>query len=141
MRLFGGEAFGVSELLRNRFIAVQLFDVGGRGNDQHELVATFFCLADHYEFDAIGGGGEFFKVGFGLRVVGELIVVADVETEMVPGGGDVSGSGDVSESADATGGGNISGSGYFSGGGDALRFKDNGYGQGKQGQREASLSG
>ncbi len=29
MGLFGGEAFGVSELLGDRLVAIELFDIGG----------------------------------------------------------------------------------------------------------------
>ena len=104
----------MSELLGDGFIAIEFLDICGGGDDQHELVAAFFGLADDDELHPVGGSGELFEIGFGLGVGGELVVVADIKTKKLFGGRDVGG---------------------------VLGSKESGYGQDEQGQREASLGG
>ena len=60
---------------------VELRDVFGRGDDGHVLTATFGGGADVDELHAVGLFGEGLPVGGELDVVGEMVVVADVEAE------------------------------------------------------------
>ena len=74
--LIVGEAFGAGEALGDFFVARQVFEVGGGGDDGHDDGAAFGGLADLFEFDAVGLGGDLVPVVEELGVVGEEIVVA-----------------------------------------------------------------
>ena len=74
--LIVGEAFGAGEALGDLFVARQVFEIGRRGDDGHDDGAAFGGLADLFEFDAVGFGGDLVPVVEQLGVVGEEIVVA-----------------------------------------------------------------
>ncbi len=77
-----GEAFGAGEALGDGAIVVELREVRGGGADDHPLRAAFGGAADVDQADAVGRGGEFFEVGFRLRVGGEVVIVTDREAEV-----------------------------------------------------------
>ena len=83
-----GDAFGMRQFLRDFLIVVQLLHVLGRGDDRHVLVAAFFGRADVDQLHAIGFGGQLLPVGVQLGVVGDLVVVAEIEAERFLGSGD-----------------------------------------------------
>ena len=85
--LLFGEPFGMRELPGDLFVAIQLLMFSGRGDDGHVLLAAFFGRADVDQLHAIGFGGQLLPVGFELGVVGDLIVVAEVEPQRFFGRG------------------------------------------------------
>ena len=76
VRLIVGEAFGAGEALGDFFVARQVFEIGRRGDDGHDDGAAFGGLADLFELDAVGLGGDLVPVVEQLGVVGEEVIVA-----------------------------------------------------------------
>ena len=70
-------------------VVVEILDIVGRGDDGHPLIAALLGLADVDQLHAIGFGGELLPVGFELGVVGDHVVVAEIEPERFLGGGDL----------------------------------------------------
>ena len=68
---------------------IELLEVFGRSDDGHELRAAFGGLADIDQLHAIGFRGEPFPVIGELGVIGELVIVAEIEAELIFGRGDL----------------------------------------------------
>ena len=66
----------------------EILVVGGRGDDRHQLRPPFGRLANLLKRHAVGLRVELPPVVGDLRVVGELIVVAEVESELLLRRGD-----------------------------------------------------
>ena len=90
-RLLLADAFGEGELARDLLVLRQIPDVLRRRDDGHPLVAAFLGLADALQLHARAFGGELLPVGFELGVVGDHVVVAQVEAEGFFRGGDAGG--------------------------------------------------
>ena len=86
-RLLLAEAAGLVQLLRDLLVAIELREILGRGDDRGQVRAAFFGLADLDDLHPRGFLVELLPVGLELIVGGELVVVADVEAEMLLGGG------------------------------------------------------
>ncbi len=54
VRLIVGETFGTGQALRDLFVAREVFEIGGRGDDGHDDGAAFGGLADLLQLDAVG---------------------------------------------------------------------------------------
>ncbi len=80
-RFVVGEPFGERQLARDFLVMLQLLVIFGRGDDGHPLRAALFGLADLDQLHAIGLGGQFLPPGGELCVIGELVIVADLESE------------------------------------------------------------
>ncbi len=78
-RFLLADAFGMRQFAGDFLVARELLHVLGRGDDGHPLVAAFFGLADALELHARAFGRELFPVGFQLGVVGDLVIVAEIE--------------------------------------------------------------
>jgi len=48
----------------------------------HELIPSLLCFSDAGEFCPIGGLIQFFKIGLGLGIVGQLVIVSNIEAKM-----------------------------------------------------------
>ena len=69
------------ELLRDFFVMLQLLLILGRRDDGHPLRAALFGLPHLDQLHAIRLGGQLLPPGRELRVGGELVIVADLESE------------------------------------------------------------
>ncbi len=88
VRLIVRQSFGVRQALRNLFIVVEILDVGGRA----EIIAIYWRPAflggpDIHQLHAIGFSGEFVPIGIQLGVIGDLVIVAQIESERFLRGG------------------------------------------------------
>ena len=82
------QALGERQPPRDVLVLCQVLVVRRRRHDRHQLRPSFRRLADLLDDEAIGLGVELAPVGGNLRVVGQLIVVAEVEAELRPRRGD-----------------------------------------------------
>ena len=103
MRLIVGEPFGERQLARDFLVMGQFALILGRSNDAHELRPALFGLADLDQLHAIGLGGQLLPPGLELRVGGEVVIVADIESEGFLGRGDFAGRLSSSRAGDGDG--------------------------------------
>ncbi|MNN67146.1 hypothetical protein D3C81_1827650 [compost metagenome] len=73
------------QTLGNAAIFLQSRQVGRRGSDQHQLRATFGGLAQLDQLETIRRGRNLAEIRLGLRVIGEHVVIANIESKMRPG--------------------------------------------------------
>ena len=83
------ESFGECELARDFLVSRQMLMIFGRGQDRHPLRTPFFRLPDLHQLHAVGLGGQLLPPGRQLRVIGQVVIVADVESERFLRRGDV----------------------------------------------------
>jgi len=82
-RLLGREPLGAGEAAGDGFVAVEIAEILRRGRDDHPLRAALLGPAHIHEAETVGLAGEFFEIRLGLRVVGQVVVVADREAEVL----------------------------------------------------------
>src|SRR5207237_9577259 len=82
-------AFGDAELARDLLVAIELLEVLWSGDDRHQLRPSFSRLADVDDPHPVGFFVELLPVGDELGIGGELVIVADVESEKLLRAGDV----------------------------------------------------
>jgi len=80
-----GEIFGAGEAPGDVLVAGEFGEVSRGRDDHHVLGAILLGFADVDEAQAIGLGGEFLEVGFGLFVGGEVVVIPDGEAVVILG--------------------------------------------------------
>ena len=85
MRLRFADAFGQAQAARDLFVLLEILDVIGRGNDGHPLIAAFFRLADADQLHTVGLAGELLPIRLKLGVIGDHVVVTQVESESIFG--------------------------------------------------------
>ena len=61
----------------------------GGSEDGHPLGAAFFSFADLHQLHTVGLSGQLLPPGCQLRVIGQVVIVADVESKRLLGRGDV----------------------------------------------------
>ena len=83
------DAVGEREPARDVFVSARGCVVGRRGDDRHQLRPALGGLADLLHGHPVGLGVELAPVVGDLRVVGELIIVAEGEAELFFRAGDV----------------------------------------------------
>ena len=83
-RLLVGEAVGEREPARDVAVLRQILVIGRRGDDRHQVRPPFGRLADLLQDHPVGFGVELAPVVGDLRVVGELIVVAEARSRAAP---------------------------------------------------------
>ena len=66
-------------VLGDLFVVIEFLLVLRRGNDQHELISSFFCFPDHGIPARVVKRRPAFEIGFGLCKVGKLVIIADAE--------------------------------------------------------------
>ncbi len=81
VRLFVCETLSERKFARDFLVVGQLLLIFGRRDDGHVLWPAFFRLADFDQLHAIRLGGELLPPGAELRVIGEIVIVADVESQ------------------------------------------------------------
>ena len=81
-----GQSLGQGQPGRDLLVAGEIPMVLGRRDDGHDHCPAFGCPSDIDHGHAVGELVQLFPIGDGLRVVDELIVVADVESEFLFGG-------------------------------------------------------
>ena len=89
-RLVLRDALGKRQPARDVAILREILVVGWRGDDRHELRPALGRLADFLQHHAVRLGVELPPVGGNLRVIGEPIVVAETEAELLLRRGDAS---------------------------------------------------
>jgi len=62
---------------------IERLEVLRRGDDEHPLGAAFLGAPHVHQPHAVGLGGEFFEIRLGLRVGGQMVIIANRETEML----------------------------------------------------------
>jgi hypothetical protein len=67
---------------------VEPLEVGRVRHDHHPLRAALLGAANVYQSRAVGLAGQLFKVGFGLGVGRELVIITDREPKMLLGRGE-----------------------------------------------------
>jgi hypothetical protein len=85
------ESLGQGELPRDLLVAREIPVIGGRGDDRHELGTALGRLPHLLHHHPIALGVELSPVVGELLVVGEVIVIADVEAELLLRAGDLAG--------------------------------------------------
>ena len=86
-RFLLADAFGVRQFARDFLVPRQLFHVFGRRDDGHPLIAPLLRLANALQLHARALGGQLLPVSLELGVVGNLVVVAEIEPKRFLGRG------------------------------------------------------
>ena len=87
-RFLLADALGMGQLAGDFLVAREFLHVLRRRDDGHPLVAAFLGLADALQLHARALGGQLLPVGLQLGVVGDLVIVAEIEPERFLGCGD-----------------------------------------------------
>src|SRR5579883_182025 len=91
MRLLLGQAFGVGQPGGDLPVMFEILEVRRRGEDRHVLAPSLGGRADIDQLHAVALARQLLPISDELRVVRNLIIVADIESEEVLGSGDVRG--------------------------------------------------